>query len=97
VAAAGAAEDEIDEVIRKIQQKHNPHSLGGFLVKLASNGDLVKFIAEVRDQRRRVELRLANERRRSAAECEHGEPGGAELHPESGEPWCAMCRAGVAS
>ncbi|WP_075958066.1 helix-turn-helix domain-containing protein [Ornithinimicrobium sp. CNJ-824] len=25
--------------------------------------------------------------------CEHGDPGGAELHPKSHEPRCALCRA----
>jgi hypothetical protein len=31
--------------------------------------------------------------RRHADECEHGEPGGSELHPTTGLPLCALCRA----
>ena len=32
---------------------------------------------------------------RKLGECSHGEPGGDQLHPQSGRPLCALCRAGV--
>jgi hypothetical protein len=37
-------------------------------------------------------MKTANELRQRLAPCEHGEAGGDQLHPTSGEPWCIWCR-----
>lgn len=49
--------------------------------------------------RRAEEIREADEvartvsrLRRVGTECDHGEPGGAELHPTSRLPLCPLCR-----
>ncbi len=87
-----AKPSEADAVVTRIVNEVNPRSVGGFLVHLAKSGDLQTYVGEVRAAAVKADLVDANARRKAKPECGHGVPGGAELHPTSGEPWCPQCR-----
>lgn len=87
-----AKPSEADAVITRIVNEINPRSLGGFVVHLARSGQLQTWVGEARAAAIKAELRAANEHRRTLPNCPHGEAGGEQLHPTSGEPWCLDCR-----
>lgn len=45
------------------------------------------------EQIRRERARLALTSTATGAVCDHGQVGGADLHPDTGWPWCPLCRA----
>lgn len=94
IADAGAEDDEIPIVIRKIKAE-NPsiRSLDAYVAKLADTSDLAELAATVRAERRRVDVAEQIASARRGPQCIHGDPGGASLHPTSGLPLCALCRA----
>lgn len=52
-----------------------------------------KILAEIRANGQRAEAVAAIAELRTRPPCEHGEPGGNQPHPTSGQPLCALCRA----
>lgn len=91
----GVDADEAAAIVAAIQHQQRPHNMTGYLRTLASRGDLADWQGQVREQASRQQTRLAADHRRTAPPCPHGEPGGDQLHPRSGRPWCALCRAGI--
>jgi len=93
LAAAGASDDEMTEVVDRIKSgSPEIRNIAGYVETLARSGDLARIITAVRDDRRRAEVRAVLDRARSAPECAHQVPGGEALHPVSGEALCPMCR-----
>ncbi|MEV0151661.1 hypothetical protein AB0H64_42555 [Nonomuraea sp. NPDC050733] len=72
-----------------------PHNVTGYITTLARNGDLADWQGHVREQAARRHASQAADNRRTAPPCPHGEPGGDQLNPRSGQPWCPLCRNGV--
>lgn len=87
-----AKPSEADAVIARIQSEIKPRTLGGFLAHLGREGDLQRWVDEARAAAAKNDLRTANELRQRLPPCVDGEPGGDQLHPTSGEPWCINCR-----
>ncbi len=83
---------EAEAVLLRITNEINPRSLGGFVVHLVRQGEIQKWVDEARAAATKAELKAINEARQRARPCPHGEPGGDQLHPTSGEPWCIRCR-----
>jgi len=94
IAALGAKDDEIKIVLEKIKANHNPRNLAGY-VRAIPKVDLQQRIADAAEERRKAGIAAAIAQLRSKPACGHGEAGGSELHPVSGKPLCAQCRAGV--
>lgn len=92
--ATDATQDETTDLIEQIRAG-NPgiRDLGAYVATLAANGDLGQHLTQIRDERRRADTRAALDEARAKPPCIHGEPGGTEPHPTSGEPLCALCRA----
>ena len=91
----GVDAGEAEQIVAAVQAEHRPKNLLGYLIKLARTGDLADYQGHVRQQVARRQARIAADELRTAPACEHGEPGGDQLHPSSGRPWCPLCRAGV--
>jgi biotin operon repressor len=96
---AGVADDEIDEILERIQVEHHPRNLAAWLATVAGNGDLAPIISEVREQR--TKAAWPAERDAFTAEladyppCPHGQPGGNIMKPDGIEVgWvsCVGCR-----
>lgn len=93
LAAAGASDDEMTEIVNRIKSGNAEiRNIAGYVETLARNGDLARVIDAVREDRMRAEVRAVLDQARSAPECAHRVPGGTLLHPVSGEPLCPMCR-----
>jgi hypothetical protein len=90
--ATDAKPAEAQAVIARIQNEIQPRSLPRFVAHLARDGDLQRWVDDVRAAATKAELKAINDARRRAGPCQHGENGGDQLHPVSGEPWCARCR-----
>jgi DNA-binding transcriptional regulator YhcF (GntR family) len=88
----GATAEEAAAIVARIQNERQPKSLGGFIRHLADAGDLAQFLVEQRAASVKAEARERDQQRRKLPPCDHGENGGDQLHPISGEPWCIDCR-----
>lgn len=88
-----AADEDISSVIDRYEQRPNVRNIAGYIHALAENGDLARDLEDIRQAREREAARDGIEARRSAPACEHGMPGGAELHPETRLPRCPLCRS----
>lgn len=88
----GATAEEAVAIVNRIRNERQPKNLGGFIRHLADAGDLKQYLADQRAAQVRADARTANEKRKTMPPCEHGEPGGDQPHPTSGEPWCIDCR-----
>ena len=95
---AGAADDEIDDILDKIRPLAR-RSLSGYIATLSRNGDLAPIISEVREQR--TKAAWPAERDAFIAEvadyppCIHGVPGGNIKKPDgihAGWVPCVGCR-----
>ncbi|MFI6182862.1 hypothetical protein ACIA8R_45555 [Nonomuraea sp. NPDC051191] len=78
----------------RVMRQHAPRNLVGHLTAMARSGDLADVQGDVRQEATRQQARTAAGDRRSRPCRPHGEPGGADLRPRSGSPWCPLCRAG---
>jgi len=87
-----ATPEEARAVIALIEQTDQPRSLAGFLRRLAQDGDLTTRLEKIRAVQQRQDVAAILSAARQGPPCDHGEPGGAALHPTSGEPLCALCR-----
>lgn len=88
----GATAEEAAAIVNRIRNERQPKNLGGFVRHLADAGDLKQYLTDQRAAQVRADARTANEKRKTMPPCEHGRPGGDQLHPTSGEPWCIDCR-----
>lgn len=93
IVAAGAADDEeIQATIDKIKTEHTPNNLGGYINRLADNGDLPAIVEQVRTDRHRATIAAWIASLSTMPECPDGQPGGDVPRPDTGQPQCAMCR-----
>jgi hypothetical protein len=88
----GFTADEIRELL-DVFAKRGLSKPVGYAIKLGQRGDLERELKENRVKREKAEARRVIDRVREGPECPHGEPGGLALHPLTGLPLCALCRA----
>lgn len=86
--------DEAKAVHRTIAERHHPKKIT-YYQRIAEASGFGAYLADIRqadaEQRRRnFEAAL-----RTAAPCEHGQPGGNTLHTTTGDPICPLCRRGI--
>ncbi|MBB5156985.1 hypothetical protein [Saccharopolyspora phatthalungensis] len=92
-ADADATEDEITQLIEKTRAEgRDIRSPLPWLRTCHENGDLQAMLVTLRAERGAAELQEWGNWREQQPKCPHGEAGGRELHPQSGEPICAICR-----
>ena len=88
--------DEAKAVHRTIAERHHPKKIT-YYQRIAEASGFGAYLADIRqadaEQRRRnFEAAL-----RTAAPCEHGQPGGNTLHTTTGHLLCPLCRRGIAA
>jgi hypothetical protein len=88
-----ATDVEAEAVARAVaDSRRNVKSLVGLIRTMGPAGDLKSFLDDVRVLAAKAHRSRALAAARDGPPCEHGTPGGALLHPDSGEPWCVSCR-----
>jgi hypothetical protein len=93
IEATGARPSEARALVERVRRgRDNIRSLPALLRRMATDGDLAEQLVEVRGSAVRTEVSQAMAAARAGPECVHGEPGGANPHPRSGEPLCPKCR-----
>jgi hypothetical protein len=90
--ATDATPQEAEAVIALVVAENRHRNLGGFLRRLASDGDLDKLLTQVRTNNQRAAVRTARKAANNGPPCPHEMPGGALLHPVTQKPWCPHCR-----
>ncbi len=93
IEATGATAEEATAIARRVENERKPRNLPGLLRRMAADGDLAQFLTDQRAATTRARNASAIAKAREGPQCEHGEAGGANPHPSSGEPLCPQCRA----
>lgn len=88
-----ATDEETDELLRRIDTKFGPASLAGYVRRMAGEGDLGLWLTALRAERGAAAVAHELGQARRGPECPHGQPGGANLHPQTRRPLCPLCRA----
>jgi len=91
--AIGATPDEEEILIKRITTA-NPRigNLGAYLAAMHRSGDLAALLETIRAEKRAASVRQEVAAARHLPECEHGYPGGEQLHPGTERPLCPQCR-----
>lgn len=82
---------DITELLGNYQKRGLDNPVA-YAQKAAREGRLTRDLETIARTRKKTETARMVDELRTGAECEHGEPGGAELHPETGLPLCPLCR-----
>lgn len=94
LADLGATAEEEKKIVEKILNTNSDiENMPAYLAALGRAGDLRQFLDSVRADAARLHVRTVIDAAKLRPSCEHGQPGGAELHPTSQEPLCPLCRA----
>lgn len=93
IAATGATDDEAEQLIARVQREKNPRSLAPFVKRMAEDGDLKRWLADIRSASGNAGHQATLKAIRDGPPCPHRQPGGALPHPVTGEPTCPLCRA----
>jgi len=88
----GATDKEIRELLSEYRRQ-GKRNIAGFLNTIGSNGGLARDLESLREKHRKTVTADAVQKLRQEAECPHGDPGGAAIHPVTGWPLCPQCRA----
>jgi hypothetical protein len=91
--AIGACSEEKTIILKKIQTQ-NPKigNLGAYVATMHRNGDLAAMLADHRRDQKAHHVRNELAAIRRMEPCEHGEAGGNQLHPLTGQALCPVCR-----
>ena len=95
ISAVGATEQEAREMISIIEKEHRPRSVPAYVGTMAANGDLAELLSRVRQAANRAQTRQAVTDLGDHPACAHGVPGGDQPHPDTGRPFCPICRNGT--
>lgn len=88
-----ATEAEAIEIIEAItRDRPDIRNMAAVLGKFDTN-ELIERLGELREVARRSGIRAWLDAADQSARCDHGEPGGNLIRPDSKEPKCALCRA----
>jgi hypothetical protein len=93
--ATDATPQEARQIIKAITERRKPDTPLSYFRRVAANGDLVVWLQELRDDRIQVDTPTVAQlvaTLREGPPCEHGDPGGASPHPQSGQRLCPQCR-----
>jgi hypothetical protein len=87
-----ATDSEITELLDRYV-KDGARNLGAVVTHRCQNGQIRRDLKELRESKRKTEVRDWLETVKSKAPpCSHGEPGGDLPRPDNGLPHCARCR-----
>src|SRR5580658_10199174 len=88
-----ATAGEIRELLADYAGRRGIGSPVGLAISNAKSGQLAREITDRRAKRAKTEAAQTIAELRKGPPCDHGTPGGASLHPLTGRPLCALCRA----
>jgi len=88
----GASSEEATALAAEIQRGKNPRNLAALINALAKGPDLEAMLQDYRTRMGSNGIAAQIAIARKGAPCEHGEPGGASLHPATSTPLCPLCR-----
>jgi hypothetical protein len=94
LAATDAEADEAVTVVKRIEAEKKPiRDMAAFVRRLATDGELPDWLAQVREARHKADFRTWLAWAEKQPECEHGTRGGNLISPKTGLPhFCAPCR-----
>lgn len=90
--ATGASAEEAAAIVKRIREERNPRSLDGFIQRLARDGDLARYLGDVRAAAARYADDNDRKLRQGQPRCEHGVAGGTQNHTVTGLVRCGACR-----
>ena len=85
--------DEAEAVVAWVQRERRPRNVGAVLRTIIGAGELAGVLEQVRAEQAKHDSAVLLKAARDGPVCEHGEAGGATLHPQTGKPLCPLCRA----
>lgn len=88
----GCTDDEARAVAERINRDRKPKNLAALVRTIATAGDLPDFLDALRADTTRADAAVVIAAARDGPPCPHGDPGGDQPHPESGQPLCPKCR-----
>lgn len=92
-----ATPDEARAIAELIVREKRPRNVAGFINSLSRGPDLVGMLDDYRTRAGKNGVAEAIAAARRGKACEHGEQGGAFLHPISQQPLCPLCRISESS
>lgn len=92
IEATQATQAEAEALARWLQTERRPRNLAGLVRTIAETPDLAAMLAEQRQRTTRADGERLIAAARQGPPCQHGDPGGAALHPTTGKPLCPLCR-----
>lgn len=91
--AGGADPRDVRTVLDRYSAKGLNNPVAFALSKM--NASLGRDISDAGKERAKADARRAKDEADKGPRCEHGQPGGSAVNPETGLPWCPLCRAGL--
>lgn len=85
------SDEERTAILAEIRRRKPGASEG--LIRHVYRQDGPAILAEIREHAGRQHIAAWIAALASQPPCEHGQPGGAQLRPDTGDPHCALCRA----
>jgi hypothetical protein len=95
IEAAGVEPYVAAEAVLAIDSERKPRNLPGLVRKLADAGELDVWLAKARKHVETESVGATIAAARASPPCEHGQPGGHQLHPVTQKHLCPLCRNGV--
>ncbi len=90
--AGDASDDEIRDLLTGYAKRRLKNPVG-YAVRRGQLGELAADLWKLREARSKTDAERVIDELRKGPPCDHGEPGGASLHPLTGKPLCPICRS----
>lgn len=90
--AIGATAEEAAAIVKHIRSERDVQNMGGFLQRLARDGDLRHLLIKQRASVIRADDVADRKLSQGMPRCEHGRAGGDQPHSVNGELRCVQCR-----
>lgn len=95
VEALGVEPYVAAEAVLAIDSERRPRNLPGLARKLIDAGELGVWIDRARKHVESESVEATIAAARASPPCEHGQPGGHQLHPVTQQHLCPLCRNGI--
>ena len=90
--ATGVTPELAIEAAVLIARERKPRNLPGLASSIISAGELGQWLPKAEASLRKRSVADAIAAARASPPCKHGDPGGDQPHPASGQPLCPQCR-----
>jgi hypothetical protein len=86
-------DEEARKIVEKIQEHHKPKNLLNWTKAVAANGDLARFLDEIRTSQAKADHKAWADWAQRQPLCPHGIAGGTLHMPHNRQPRCVFCRS----